>query len=245
MVESRRSFRYYWQSLTIFSLLLIVGESAVNPKHLIPACLVCGLVGGILGQWLVSMCQKTATFDTVRVTKELVVAPEGTTEKGCRLATDGTITATGGLIANQVRGNLIVGRSLLASLNATQESLENQQIAAEITASPNAGGGLVLRSQNGLFCPSKGRATQGFETVVAFNPEGGVPSIYTQDITQGPQGRSFFVCMKPKPQAGQTAQAETPQARPEGGTSARPESHGQPSRGESTSQARAESAPLR
>lgn len=190
------------------------------------------------------MCSKTTTFDTVRVTKELIVAPDGISEKGCRLAADGTVTATGGLIANQVRGNLIVGRSLLASLNATQESLENQQIAAEITASPAAGGGLVLRSQNGLFCPSKGRASQGFETFVGFNPEGGVPSIYTQDIALGPQGRSFFVCMKPKAQAAQTAPTENagPARSEVASQTTRPEN--QP-RGDNNSQARTESAPLR
>lgn len=156
---------------------------------------------------------KAATFETVQVTRELVVASSGKPEVGVRLVGDGTVTATGGLMGNQVRGNLIVGRSLIASLNATQQTLENQQIVAELKATPDRGGAMILRNPSGVFCPAKGPVTQGYETFVGFDRERGMPSIYTQDVAQGPQGRSFFVCMKPKPAT--TGKEESNQARAE------------------------------
>lgn len=191
----------------------------MDGKFLLPAALLVGMIGGMIGQWIMPG-PKSATFETVQVTKELIVAPSAQREAGCRLASDGTVTATGGLLANQVRGNLIVGHSLIASLNATQQSLDNQQIVAELTATPDRGGAMVLRSQSGVFCPSKGPANQGYETFVGFDRERGMPSIYTQDITQGAQGRSFFVCMKPQPATAQPdnmnqARAEPAQPRPQ------------------------------
>jgi hypothetical protein len=172
----------------------------MNPKWSLPASLVCGLIGGILGNYLMQedMTRKSATFETVRVTKELVVAGEGSPEKGCRVSSDGAVTATGGLIANQVRGNLIVGRSLLATLNSTQQALEQQQIAAEITANPDRGGELIIRNREGVFCPLQGPSKQGFETFIGFDKNSHIPTIFTQHIGQGPQGRAYVVCMTPK-----------------------------------------------
>ena len=157
-----------------------------------------GLVGGVVGRYVLPDNPQSATFETVRITKGLIVAPDASTEKGCRLSADGTVTATGGLVANQVRGNIIIGRSLIASLNATQESLENQQIAAEMSATADRGGLLVLRNREGNFCPAKGPVSQGYETFIGFDKDKGQPSIYTQNIAQGPLGQSFFVCVKPR-----------------------------------------------
>jgi hypothetical protein len=182
----------------------------VSAKILLPVSLLCGFVGGVLGHWVVPG-SKTATFETVQVTRELIVTPKGQPEQGCRLVADGTVTATGGLIGNQIRGNLIVGRSLMASLNATQQTLDNQLIVAEISANPARGGTLVLRNQNGIYCPSRGKATQGYETFMGFDGERGVPAFYIQDIAQGPQGRAFFVCTKPQPPTQQQAQKTSPQ----------------------------------
>jgi len=83
--------------------------------------------------------RSTPTFETIRVTKDLLVPPDVTTDKGCRIRADGTITATGGFVAHQIRGNLIVGRSILASTNATQQALDNQKIAVEIFANEDRG----------------------------------------------------------------------------------------------------------
>jgi hypothetical protein len=162
----------------------------------LPLCF--GLIGGVVGHYVLPDNPKSATFETVRISKELVVAPDSSTEKGCRISSDGSVTATGGLVANQVRGNIIIGRSLLASLNSTQESLENQQIAAEMSATVDRGGLLVLRNREGNFCPAKGPVSQGYETFVGFDRDKGQPSIYTQNIAQGPLGQSFFVCVKPR-----------------------------------------------
>jgi hypothetical protein len=162
----------------------------------LPLCF--GLVGGVIGRYVLPGSPRSATFETVQITKGLIVAPDGSSEKGCRISAEGTVTATGGLVANQVRGNVIIGRSLLASLNATQESLENQQIAAEISGSADRGGRLVLRNREGNFCPAKGPVSQGYETFVGFDKDKGLPSIYTQNIAQGPSGQSFFVCVKPR-----------------------------------------------
>jgi len=163
------------------------------------ASLICGLIGGIVGQTFVGATQRSATFETVRVTKSLLVSADAAGSKGCRMASDGTMTATGGLVANQVRGNLIVGRALLASLEATRQTLQQQHIAAELTATADRGGGLVIRSRDGAFCPAEGPPTKGFETVVGFEGDGNAPAIYTQNIAEGRQGRSFVVCMKPRP----------------------------------------------
>jgi hypothetical protein len=158
----------------------------------------CGLLGGAVGRYALPDKSQSPTFETVRITKGLFVAPDAKSETGCRILPDGTVTATGGLMANQVRSNVIVGRSLLASLNATQDSLQNQQIAVEISAAADRGGVLVLRNREGNFCPAKGPAGQGYETFVGFDKDNGAPSIYTQNIAQGPLGQSFFVCLKPK-----------------------------------------------
>ena len=183
----------------------------MNAKWLLPASLICGLIGGMVGQWIIpsGQNQKSVTFETVRVTKDMIVAPSDLPDRGCRLAADGTITATGGLVANQIRGNLIVGRSLLATLNATQQSLDQQQIAAELTANPESGGGLLLRSREGILCPANGPTAQGFETFVGFDKSSHSPSMYTQNIAQGPPGRAYLVCMTPKPKSSQ------PQSQPE------------------------------
>jgi hypothetical protein len=173
----------------------------MNFKQTLPSVvlsLCAGLTGGVASRHLLPDNPQSATFETVRITKGLVVAPDATSEKGCRISSDGTVTATGGLIANQVRGNVVIGRSLIASLNATQDSLENQQIAGEMSATADRGGLLALRNRDGTFCPARGPASQGYETFVGFDKEKGQPSIYTQDIAQGPLGQSFFVCMKPK-----------------------------------------------
>lgn len=172
----------------------------MNAKSLIPISLVSGLIGGVLGSWVMSAWQSSATFETVRVTKDLIVAPAGENEKGCRLSPNGTITATGGMVANQVRGNLVVGNSLIASLNATQQTLENQQIVAQMTAIPDRGGELVLRSRDGVFCPGVGPVVRGYETVLGFNKDNSTPTLYTRNVAQGEQGRAFLLCAKPKPQ---------------------------------------------
>lgn len=173
----------------------------MNAKWLIPASLFCGVLGGMLGSWIMPDNQQSATFETVRVTKDLFVAPNLITEKGCRISADGTVTATGGLIANQVRGNVIIGHSLFASMNATQQSLENQEIAAEITANEDRGGELILRNRDGVLCPAKGPVNKGFATVLGFDKNNRVPTLFTQDLGQGPQGRAYVVCAKPKPAA--------------------------------------------
>jgi hypothetical protein len=171
----------------------------MSAKWLLPASLICGLIGGMLGNWMMPDRRNSATFETVRITKELFVVPGSTTDKGCRLSADGTVTATGGLIANQVRGNVIVGRSILASLNATQQSLENQEIAAEITANADRGGELILHNRDAVFCPAKGPVAKGHATFIGFDKnDNHAPAIYTQDIGQGVQGRAFVVCAKPK-----------------------------------------------
>jgi hypothetical protein len=157
-----------------------------------------GLIGGVVGRYVSPARPESATFETVLITKGLVVAPDASSEKGCRLSPDGTVTATSGLIANQVRGNVVMGHSLIASLNATQDSLENQQIAAEMSANTERGGLLVLRNREGNFCPAKGPVSKGYETFVGFDKNQGMPSIYTQNLAQGPQGLAFFVCVKPK-----------------------------------------------
>ena len=185
-------------------------SKVVSTKVLLSVSLLCGFVGGVLGHWVVPG-PKTATFETVQVTRELIVTPKGQPEQGCRLLADGTVTATGGMIGNQIRGNLIVGRSLMASLNATQQTLDNQLIMAEISANPGRGGTLVLRNQNGIYCPSRGKATQGYETFIGFDGDRGVPSIYIQDIAQGPQGRAFFLCTKPQSPTQPQAQTQSPQ----------------------------------
>lgn len=70
----------------------------------LPLC--CGLVGGVVGRYALPDNPQSPTFETVRITKGLIVAPDASTEKGCRISADGTMTATGGLVANQVRGNM-------------------------------------------------------------------------------------------------------------------------------------------
>jgi hypothetical protein len=172
----------------------------MDAKWLLPASLLCGLVGGMAGHWVIpsSLDPKTATFETVRVTKDLIVAPDATTDKGCRIAAEGTITATGGLVANQIRGNLVVGRSILATLNATQQSLDQQQIAVEMTANADRGGELVIRNREGLLCPAAGPAKQGFETFIGFDKTNHSPAIFMQNNGQGDAGRAFVVCAKPQ-----------------------------------------------
>jgi hypothetical protein len=78
----------------------------------LPTCF--GLIGGVVGRYVLPDNLKSATFETetVRITKGLTVAADASTEKGCRISADGTVTATGGLVANQVRGNIIIGHSL-------------------------------------------------------------------------------------------------------------------------------------
>lgn len=185
----------------------------MNAKWLLPASLLCGLIGGMVGHWIIpGQDQKTATFETVRVTKDLIVAPDGSADKGCRVSAEGTVTATGGLVANQIRGNLIVGRSLLATLNATQQSFEQQQIAVEMTANADRGGELILRNREGLFCPANGPAAQGFETFVGFDKTNHSPAIYMQNISQGAQGRAFVVCAKPQQRPANQQQETASQA---------------------------------
>jgi hypothetical protein len=169
----------------------------MNAKWLLPTSLLCGLIGGMIGHWLIPdvQDQKTATFETVQVTKNLIVSADASADKGCRISAEGTITATGGLVANQVRGNLIVGHSLLATLNATQQSLEQQQIAVEMTANADRGGELILRNREGLFCPVRGPAKQGFETFLGFDKNNQTPSLFIHNIAQGPQGRAFVACV--------------------------------------------------
>ena len=166
---------------------------------LLSASLICGLIGGIIGNWIMLPNRNTATFETIRVTKDLLVSPDATMDKGCRISADGTITATGGFVAHQIRGNLIVGRSILASTNATQQTLDNQKIAVEISANEDRGGELILRNRDGILCPAQGPVTKGFATFLGFNKTNNAPAIYTQDISLGAQGRAFVVCAKPKP----------------------------------------------
>jgi hypothetical protein len=157
-----------------------------------------GLLGGVAGRFITpAFGPKSATFETVHVTNSLIVSPDAS-EKGCRMSSDGTVVATGGVVAHQVRGDLVIGRSLVASLNPTKDSLENQQIAGEMSATADRGGLLVLRNQEANLCPAKGPVSRGYETFLGFDKDKGTPSIYTQDIAQGPMGQSFFVCVKPK-----------------------------------------------
>lgn len=165
---------------------------------LIPAALFCGFLGGAAGNWCMSQCHRSATFETVRVTKDLLVAPLETPDKGCRVSADGAVTATGGLVANQVHGNVIVGRTILASANATQQRLENQEIAVEISAGSERGGEIVIRNRDSVFCPAKGPIAKGYVTFIGFDKNNQMPAIYTHDVGQGPQGRAFVVCAKPK-----------------------------------------------
>jgi hypothetical protein len=198
-------------------LFLLYQELVMNSKWWqLPAALLCGLLGGMIGSWLMPHAQNSATFETVRVTKDLVIAPNLIAEKGCRISADGTVTATGGLVANQIRGNLIVGRSLLASVNATQQTLENQLISVEIGAHEDRGGEIVLHNRDAAFCPSKGPAKKGFATYLGFDKGNQAPAIFTQDIAQGPQGRAFVVCAKPKPadKAEQETASQVNQQRP-------------------------------
>jgi len=58
---------------------------------------------------------------------------------------------------------------------------------------------LILRNRDGILCPAQGPATKGFATFLGFNKTNSAPAIYTQDISQGAQGRAFVVCAKLKP----------------------------------------------
>ena len=182
----------------------------MSPKILLPASLICGLIGGMIGHMLFSALPEDAEFKTVTVTDSLVIAPEADSEAGCRLSADGTVMATGGLVANQVRGNLIAGQSIVASLNATQQPLENQLILAELTASPAQGGMLIVRDLRGVKCPANGDIKEGFATFVGYDEKTGAPAMFVQDIAKGPAGRGLAVFALPKNQSGQGTQPSQP-----------------------------------
>jgi hypothetical protein len=177
--------------------------------------LACGFVGGLLACWVMSPDGKSATFETVRITKDLFVAPASAPEKGCRLDAGGTIVASGGLVANQIRGNLIVGQSVMATFNATQQSLDQQQIAAVMTANPELGGGLMLRSPEGIFCPAKGPSKQGFETFIGFDKASHAPAMFTQNNALGQEGRAYMICAAPKAKGPQSQAPNQPQSQPQ------------------------------
>ncbi len=159
---------------------------------------VFGLLGGTLGAWLFSGNESDPTFKTVTVTDSLIVKTEDSTGAGCKLLPDGTATLTGGLIANQVRGQVFSGQSFLASTNPLSATLGDQKVMAQMTADPNSGGQLIARSREATLVPAQGAPALGNMAVIAFNRQNGKAEIFTQDVAAGDAGRSFMLSMRPR-----------------------------------------------
>ncbi len=101
------------------------GEMAMNAKLLLAvtglSSLACGLLGGVLGAWLVSGSGDDVTFKTVTITDGLLVKADDSEGPGCKLLPDETATLTGGLIVHQVRGQIFSGQTFLASTNPVKQ----------------------------------------------------------------------------------------------------------------------------
>ncbi len=182
---------------------------AMNAKQLVAvtsaSSLLCGLLGGVLGAWLVSGSGGDVTFKTVTITDGLLVKADDSEGPGCKLLPDGTATLTGGLIAHQVRGQVFSGQTFFASTNPVNATLGDQQVMAQMTADPNTGGQLIARSREATLVPAKGQVARGNMAVIAFSPQNGKAEIFTQDLTDPKTGRAYMMAVSQKPQPQQAA----------------------------------------
>ncbi len=179
----------------------------MNSKLALPVVCVFALLGGVFGGWLFSNGENpNPTFESVTVTKDLIVASpdnmDSETGAGCRLRPDGTLTVTKGLLANQIRGQVIAAQSVLASANPLHASFDEQQIMAQMTADPKSGGKFVALNLDATLVPVRGASPKGSATCIRFHPENGRPEIFTHDLTLGEQGKSFMLSHNAKPAPG-------------------------------------------
>lgn len=160
----------------------------------LPVVCFCAFVGGLLGSWLFSpKAELNPTFETVTVTGDLVVTDDEEQGAGCRLRADGTVTASQGVLANQVRAKVIAAQSILASTNPTTASFDHQQIMVQMTADPQSGGKVVAVNREATLIPSADAAQQGSAACIRFHPDNGRPEIFTHDLARGEVGKSYMV----------------------------------------------------
>ena len=160
-------------------------------------CILC-VFGGLLGASIFSTAPETnPTFESVTITEDLVVASGCKEGAGCRMRPDGTLTATKGLLTNQIRGQVVSAQSSLASTNPLNASLDDQQILAQMVADPRSGGRLVALNLDAAMVPSQGPPPRGTSACIGFHPGSGRPEIFTQDLARGEAGKSFVLSVRP------------------------------------------------
>jgi len=172
-----------------------MGKDSMRTIAIACVCsLVCGLAGGAGGAWFFGGSSGgDATFETLKVTKGILIQSGEAEGQGCKLLADGTATLTGGLIANQVRGQIFSGQNFLASTNPVNATLGDQQVMAQMTADPKSGGQIIARNRDATLIPAKGMQPQGSMAVIAFNAANGRPEIFTHDLAAGDLGRAFML----------------------------------------------------
>ena len=164
------------------------------------------MLGGLLGAWLFSRGENpNPTFESVTITKDLVVASGDGKGAGCRLRPDGTLTVTKGLLANQIRAQVISAQSVLASTNPLGASFDNQKILAQMTADPRSGGKIIALNLDATLVPAQGPSARGNVACIRFHPDNGRPEIFTHDLARGETGKSFMLSVR----AGEPARRES------------------------------------
>ncbi len=169
--------------------------------------LVCGCawLGGSSGGWLFSPGEH-ARFETVHVTGNFVVGADAQQGEGCRLLPCGTLTATRGIMANQIRGQVVSCQSLFAATNPLSASFDDQEILAQIVADPQSGGRIVALNRAATLVPRRGAPTGGQAARIRFHPQNGAPEVFTHDLAQGEAGKAFMLSMRPEVVAGGSGQ---------------------------------------
>ena len=169
-------------------------------KFGVAVLLVCvhAFAGGVVGGWYFAPSENAnPTFETVTVTDGLWVAKSRESAAGCRLGSDGTVTASQGMLANQIRASVIGAQSILASSNPLSASFDDQQILAQMTADPQAGGKIIALSPDAALVPAAGAPKKGMAACIRFHPQSGQPELFTHDLARGESGKSYMVAYKP------------------------------------------------
>ncbi len=177
----------------------------------------CALVGGCAGGLLAALvlCRSAEpppataerdeiTASTVRAGK--IVAAEivcrGEDEQVvCRMK-DGSVDASRAVTAAQLRAGAVLVQTVLASDRPTSGPLEEQRVLAELAATPETGGVLILRNREGAFVPGGPGVREGCAIYFGYDDQGR-PLAYVQDVARGAAGRSFLV----RPTGGSTIPA--------------------------------------
>ncbi len=169
----------------------------MNTKLALPLVCASALAGGVFGGWLFSPGEnRNPTFETVTVTKNLLVAQGPESEAGCRMFPDGTLSVSKGLLASQIRSQILASQTILASTNPLSASFDQQKIMAQMTADPRSGGKFLALNVDATLVPAQGAPAKGSVACIRFHPENGRPEVFTHDLAQGEQGKSFMLAYK-------------------------------------------------